>query len=311
MTSSWKRRTAAVALLAVAGGLALWACASGARPAPAPRTDLGAGFRFSVYGPRTNPGPQYWARVGREMAARFPGATPTAVWIVTRVKDRGALLNFPVTSDDPLIAGSAEDGNEASLRLFDSLGFRIWLQVEPGFANVEKLLRLVLDRYAKHPCVVGVGIDVEWYRSVDPDAGDPVSDDDARAWLAVARSYNPAYRLFLKHWLEEKMPPTARDGMLFINDSQIFPSVDAMIEDFATWAKTFAPTPVGFQYGYNTDRPWWSLMSDPPAEIGRRILVAAPNTEVLLWVDFSVNEVFPPDGSAWKPAQPAATGAAR
>jgi hypothetical protein len=301
--SAMRSGVAVVAALVLGGG------ASAARPVPA-RTGLGAGFRFSVYGPRTNPGPQYWARVGREMAARFPGATPTAVWIVTRVKDRGCLLNFPVTSDDPLITGSADDGNEASLRLFDSLGFRVWLQVEPGYANVEKLLRLVLDRYAKHPCVVGVGIDVEWYRSVDPDAGDPVSDDDARAWLAVARSYNPRYRLFLKHWLEEKMPPTVRDGMLFINDSQIFPSVDAMIEDFTTWAKTFAPTPVGFQYGYNTDRPWWSLMNDPPAEIGRRVLAAAPNTEVLLWVDFSVNEVFPPDGSTWKPVAPA-PGAAR
>jgi hypothetical protein len=292
-------------LVAVA---ALAACASGT-PAPvAPaHAGLGAGFRFSMYGPRVNPGPQYWTRVGREMAARFPGATPTAVWIVTRVKDRGALLNFPVPAGDPLISGSETDSNEEALRLFDELGFHVWLQVEPGYAPVEKLLRLTLDRYAHHPSVVGVGIDVEWYRSIDPDAGDPVTDDDARAWLALARTYNPRYRLFLKHWLEEKMPPTVRDGLLFICDSQIFPSLDALVEDFAAWAKSFAPTPVAFQFGYDSDRPWWSVLNDPPGEIGRRVLAAAPNTEALIWVDFSVNEVFPPDGSPWKPVPAAAT----
>jgi len=38
----------------------------------------------------------------------------------------------------------------------------------------------------------------------------------------------------------------------------------------------------------------------------KRILAAAPNTEALIWVDFSVNEVFPPDGSPWKPVPAAA-----
>ena len=29
---------------------------------------LGAGFRYSAYGPDYDPGPQYWRRVGQEMA---------------------------------------------------------------------------------------------------------------------------------------------------------------------------------------------------------------------------------------------------
>ncbi len=294
-TAICKRRSLGIIVAAAA----LAGCASGAPP-PA-HAGLGSGFRFSMYGPKADPGPAYWARVGREMAARFPGSTPTAVWIVSRVRGQGALLNFPVPAGDPLISGSNADGNEEALRLFDELGFRVWLQVEPGYAPVEKLLKLALDRYARHRCVVGVGIDVEWYRSVNPDAGDAVSDDDARAWLAVARAANPRYRLFLKHWLPEKMPPTVRDGLLFISDSQIFPSLDAMVEEFAAWAKAFAPAPVAFQYGYNTDRPWWSALDDPPAIIGREILRVAPNTEALIWVDFSVLEVFPPDGRPWRP----------
>jgi hypothetical protein len=229
------------------------------------------------------------------MAARFPGATPEAIWIVGRVRGDGTQLSFPVPADDPLITGSEADGNEAALALFDELGFRVWLQVEPVNAPVEKLIKLILNRYSHHRCIVGVGVDVEWYRSHTPDEGQAVSDADAGAWLAAARAHNPRYRLFLKHWLVEKMPPTVREGLLFVNDSQIFPSLDAMIADFGAWAKAFAPAPVAFQFGYPSDRPWWSQLDDPPARIGKRILEVAPNSEALFWVDFSVLEVFPPD----------------
>ena len=283
-----------LALLTMAA--ALGACRN-APPAPASPSAraLGAGFRVSAAGPREIPGPRYWASVGREMAARFPGATPEAVWIVSRIDGDGTRLNFPVPAGEPLISGSERDGNEESLALFDELGFRVWLQVEPVNAPVDRLFALVLDRYGRHRCVVGVGVDVEWYRSKDPDGGEAVSDAQATAWLAAARAHRPGCRMFLKHWLVEKMPPTVREGLLFVDDSQIFPSLDAMAEDFGRWARTFAPSPVAFQFGYPSDRPWWSKLADPPGEIGARILRVAPNTEALFWVDFSVAEVFPPE----------------
>ncbi len=40
----------------------------------ADKTDLGAGFRYSAYGPAYDPGPDYWVRVGEEMAGHFAGA---------------------------------------------------------------------------------------------------------------------------------------------------------------------------------------------------------------------------------------------
>jgi len=264
------------------------------RPAQEP---LGAGFRCSIYSKRVDPGPEYWTLVGREMAARFPGARPEAIWIVGRINGNGTQLPFPVPDDvgDPLITGSNEqDRGEAALNLFDELGFRVWLQVEPRFASAEKLLNLVLKRYSHHPSVIGVGIDVEWNKSIDPDGGEPVSDAEASAWLALARSYNLSYRLFLKHWLPEKMPPTVRDGILFVDDSQVFPTMDPMIDEFAQWGKAFAPSPVAFQIGYPSDRPWWHQLSDPPKDIGMRILKVVPNTQAIFWVDFSVLEVFPP-----------------
>lgn len=255
---------------------------------------LGAGMRFSTYGPDYDPGPDYWLSVGKRMAANFPGSVPETVWIVGRLHGEGTLLSFPAKTDDPLISTMAEDGNEAVLTLFDNAGGRVWLQIEPGMASVEALIHLMLERYGHHPSVVGVGVDVEWYRSTEKPEGQAVSDEEARSWLAAARTHNPDYRLFLKHWEIGKMPPTEREGLLFIDDSQMLESLEVMVAEFADWGEAFAPAPVGFQYGYESDRPWWQKLDNPPAAIGQSILDAVPNTEGLYWVDFTAIEMFPP-----------------
>jgi len=256
---------------------------------------LGAGFRYSPYGPPYNPGPAYWASVGQQMVARFPNAVPQTVWIVCQVNDTATYLTFPAKSEDPNIISSPLDDNEAAFTLFDKEGVQVWLQVEPGDAPVEELIHLVLTQYGHHACVVGVGVDVEWYQSHNNPDGKAVTDAEAEAWLAAARSYNPNYRLILKHWEVEKMPPTTREGILFVDDSQRFASLDDMAAKFAVWGQTFAPAPVAFQFGYPADQPWWQQLNDPPADIGQRILAVVPNTQGLFWVDFTVLEVFPPE----------------
>ena len=230
------------------------------------------------------------------MASRFAGATPQGIWIVGQMNARGTYLSFPTDQTDRRILGSPTDDNEQVLDLFDELGVQVWLQVEPGEASVEKLIHIVLAQYGHHPCVVGVGVDVEWYQSYENPEGKAVTDAEAAAWVAAAQSYGPHYRLFLKHWLIEKMPPTVREGILFVDDSQQFTSLDAMVEEFAAWGEAFAPAPVAFQFGYRSDRRWWQELDDPPSAIGERILAAVPNTQGLYWVDFTVLEVFQPPG---------------
>jgi len=270
-------------------------------------TGLGAGFRFSAYGPAYDPGPEYWVRVGEEMAGHFDGAAPETLWIVGRLDGDGVRLNFRYDKAHDLIKGSKIDENEKALSLFDEHGVRVWLQVEPGHAPVEDLIEIVMDRYGHHPCVIGFGVDVEWYESTTHPDGTPVSDEVAASWLAAIREYDPGFRLFLKHWEPEKMPPTLREGLLFVDDSQILPSMDAMVAEFAEWGRAFAPAPVGFQFGYAADRPWWRRLENPPHDLGQAILDSVPNTAGLYWVDFTVLDVFPPDED-WPAASPASVG---
>jgi hypothetical protein len=202
-------------------------------------------------------------------------------------------LSFHAETGDPYILSGYEDMNEATLTLFDQKGFRVWLQVEPGNADVLTLIDLVLNQYKHHPCVIGFGVDVEWYQSSGSPEGTPVTDAEAEAWVRAIRAIKPGYRLFLKHWETAFMPATAREGIVFIDDSQGFASLDEMKAEFSDWGQYFAPAPVGFQYGYPADQSWWEELQDPPAEIGYAILESAPNTISLFWVDFTVLKVFP------------------
>lgn len=257
---------------------------------------LRAGLRSSAYGISPFPNSDWWVDSTGSMAAHFDDARPSVVWIVGVVEGSSCWLNFPTSSPDKeyphIISSNYWDSNEEYLNRFDEAGVQVWLQVEPSGADVSTLIDLVLEHYSSHPCVVGFGVDVEWYKNKEYHEGQAVTDAEAQAWSEQVRSYNPDYGLFLKHWLSEKMPPTYREGIMFLDDSQIFGSLDEMVGEFKDWGQAFAPAPVGFQYGYPSDRPWWSDLSDPPQDIGQALLDEIPNATDLYWVDFTAEEIW-------------------
>ena len=254
---------------------------------------LGAGFRWSVYGPEYNPGNSYWDSVGQVMAANFDSATPECIWIVGVIEGRSCHLNFPVNGNYSLIYGSSIDNNEEVFNLFDQSGYRVWLQVEPGNASVDDLIQIVINRYSHHKCITGFGVDVEWLETTSP-IGRQVSDAEAVRWVNKVKTFNPRYRLFLKHWEVGKMPPTVRDDIVFIDDSQMFSSLSQMVNEFKYWGNYFKPADVGFQYGYSEDQSWWGEFDNPPKVIGDDILNNISNAKSLFWVDFTIIEIFPP-----------------
>ena len=275
----------------------------GPTPTPPPiPPGLRAGLRASNYGISPFPSPTWWVNSINSMAARFPGSVGEQVAVVVEVSGgggrQGCIAHFPNPAPEttwPDVAFDSVDLFEPAFAAFDDNNIQVWLQVEPARCDILMLIDLVMLQYGHHPSVIGFGVDVEWYRKDIDRFGKPVTDAEAQAWVAQTTSHNADYQVFLKHWLIEKMPPTHRTGLVFIDDSQGHGSLENMVNEFSAWGQAFAPAPVGFQYGYQSDKRWWKNLNDPPQTIGNALLSEIPNTRDLLWVDFTAYDIWPPE----------------
>ncbi len=257
------------------------------------------GFRASrlyhIYPDNQFPPKEYWQKVADGMAAKFDNSQPAGIWIVGLFLDNGDVsLGFPSPGGDyDKIEFASEDLNEDYLDYFDENGTKVWLQVEPGSANIDTLISLVMNRYKHHPSVIGFGIDIEWYKADVYYEGAKVTNEEAQHWETVLHAIDPSYSLFLKHYNTEWMPPDYRGNIFFVDDSQIFSSLQQMVNEYKEWGETFAPNGSGFQFGYNADKHWWSEFNDPPKTIGQAIIDDVPECSGVFWVDFTITEIFP------------------
>ena len=257
------------------------------------------GFRASrlyhIYPDNKFPPKEYWLKVGNGMADKFENAQPAGIWIVGLYMNSGHVsLGFPSPGGEyDKIDFANEDLNEDYLTYFDENDIKVWLQVEPGSANIDTLMMLVMDRYKHHPSVIGFGIDIEWYKADIEYEGAKVTDKEAEHWDTTLRIIDTSYTLFIKHYNTDWMPPNYRGNIFFVDDSQIFNNLQQMVHEYIDWGETFAPNYSGFQFGYNADRHWWSDFDDPPKTIGQALFDNIPECKGVFWVDFTVTEIFP------------------
>jgi hypothetical protein len=272
-------------------------------PPPIPPVPAGmrAGLRASDYGISPWPTPTWWVNSINSMAGRFTNgnsATGEMVAVVVEIdgmKGPGCWAHFPApaTGTYPGVRFDAADKFGPDFSAFDTAGIKVWLQVESSGCDMGMLIDLVFKQYGNHSSVIGFGVDDEWYLNKQYRYGKPITDAEANAWVTQVKGKNPNYQVFLKHWLISQMPPSARTGLVFIDDSQGFRSMDAMMTEFAAWGTYFNPAPVGYQYGYASDKSWWSKLNDAPRTIGNGILSRVTNTRDLIWVDFTAHDIWP------------------
>jgi hypothetical protein len=261
-----------------------------------------AGFRASrilqSYPNNQFPNSGYWSYVGKQLAQKFDGFNPGGVWIVSLyIGDGLTMFNFPSQGISlPNVSFIGSDQNEEYLTRFDNEGIKVWLQVEPGAANLDTLISIVLNRYKSHPCVAGFGVDVEWLDAQSNNGGRKVTDAEAERWEKKVKSINQNYSLFLKHYSQRWMPPAYRGNILFVDDSQGFTTFNSIISEFKDWGNSFSKNNVAFQYGYAADKPIWGQYSDPMKKIGDELLKQIPNCAALFWVDFTINQLYPVTG---------------
>jgi hypothetical protein len=260
-----------------------------------------AGVRSSNYGIRPFPPVEGWGRAMKTMAGYFPGSTPVGIWIVGRLNGRstGMTLEFPHPANrrdyGPLYTFSDDDKHEPYLNYFDASGIKVFLQVEPGFADVNTAIDLVLARYKRHRSVIGFGIDVEWFQNARTGGRNAIATDElVKAWEARVKSHKRSYRLFVKHFAIDNLPLKYRGDVVFVDDSQQFKSREHFLTEFGEFADFFYPNTVMYQIGYRADKPWWGAAGAPiPKTLGQQLAANTRQDCGIVWLDFTLRDVLP------------------
>ena len=297
-------------------GTRLYTCTNCGHPNPVEipkRTDGArwAGIRASSYGLEesfgTYPGIHSMTEYAQKMESCYAGSNGTVILIVGVVSEdlTKCFLDFPLSKEIKNVIGSDVDFFEDYLTALDKGGYSVWLQVEPGNADLVELAKEVMNHYKHHSCVKGFGIDVEWYKRADNKDGMKLNKDGepntASNVLSAVRAINKNYTVFVKHWKQSWLPdPTT--GLIFVNDSQGFykdwktkePDPDKMVHEFAEWAEDYYPCPVMFQIGYDADEGIWGEMENPAEDLGKAIIAecTTSNDIGIIWVDFTLKEVI-------------------
>lgn len=296
-----------------------------------------AGIRSSYYGFKDENGQQKFptpdeaATVMQNIAKKFgDDVIPSAVWIIggirqakrdsdgNIIKDASCHLEFEKPkkgTKDKNISFSKSDKHTAYLNKFDEIGAKVYLQVEPGMANAEELIKLTMEKYGHHKCVAGFGIDVEWYPSngynertgdfgtnhYGNETDEPIDVKKLAKLEKLLKSYNKEYKLFIKHFDPKYLGNKPVGDVVYINDSFGFPEgIEQFADEFAEFANIFSPNEVGFQIGYTgwmkeydrtEDYVWWSKLNDPMKEMNDAVFRKMKNKNQqidIYWVDFTI-----------------------
>lgn len=269
---------------------------------------LYAGLRRSSYGlSKRNNADAWWAIRAKEFSANIAAniegvdyVQPCIIQIVSGYRgDGGTVMEFDkpesyTGSTKGMVFSQRGIDHEKALTIYDEQGVKAIIQFEPGNSDVHANIEIAHQAFGRHKCIIGYGVDLEWYYTKESKdtTGIPLEDEDAEAWMNKVLSRNPEYTLFLKHWDPTHLPLEYRHPNLwYLSDSQIFPDIDSLMDDFSYWANTMKEQVVGYQYGYPSDRKWWKNMGKPTVGIAQRIVKDIPLTRYLFWVDFTADEV--------------------
>src|SRR5436190_8356778 len=141
-------------------------------PAPAP---LFVGLRRSSYGLRKfNTNDLWWADRAKQFASNFPGSQPLILHILSNYQDDGTTQiefkkpeTYHGSTTNMSFLPRGKLNHERALTTYDQQGVKAILQFEPGSADVGDCFELAHAAFGHHPCVIGLAIDGEWFRTKD------------------------------------------------------------------------------------------------------------------------------------------------
>ena len=193
--------------------------------------------------------------------------------------------------------------HEEALTYLDGIGVNVYLDSR-NCGEPVAFLDAQMKKFGKHKSLKGFGFDLEFFQGGCGDNGAVVSDVVAKALDDKLKSFNPAHRLFFKHWAAANMPKTYRGkGDLIFICTASERSPESLWKSGADFCNAFAPGGVataacGAQIGYPADEPLgdnhtyngpydgWSRFKDPIKEWGDAYLAGITSKTQEVGIDW-------------------------
>jgi len=243
--------------------------------------------------------PAYWVNASSFVNSKVANTSVLGIWVIGVDWDDGSghdecHLTFPQPAGSyPHMSFESQDPNTPYLNAFDAAGQKILFELEPADGNITTEIKLVLDRYASHPCVAGISIDAEWILPSYNTDGKAVSNADAQSWMTQIKSYNPNYLLNIVHWETSHMPSMYRDSNLIIENDGLGSSNEAAwLSDVESWGQYFSNANVGCMIGFDEDWNWIQNITDPVNVLINAAFNNISNCKVVYWAGWTMPDIY-------------------
>jgi hypothetical protein len=274
-----------------------------------------AGWRSSYYGTQGNghgqTDPAYFVCVSQSEANKYPGSKAGGIYVLGGIGTSETNMPFSKPPGSANIANVFYDTTgdwgpnpEPFLNAFDAAGMEIILQVEPGKADISQLATMILNNFKNHPCIVGFGVDVEWWNSSGNSNSNPIPVSIVNSLVNAVHAINPLYKVVIKHY-DSSVLPSGISGVTYLLDGCGYNNFSEAVLDYVNWAQTFSSpnTDIGYQMLYVSiggdclpnDHNWWGSLNNPEVQLISAVYASVPTAKVYCSyiVDFSLLLTYP------------------
>lgn len=254
--------------------------------------DIFYGTTGSRHGIKPYPSKEQWIDYINDIS-ETGNYEPAILWIVGSYHDGGIKFNFPGKNiSHKAVFFSDIDINEQYLEFFDKKNVKVFLYIEPGRGDLNTALRAMIQRYSHHKCIVGVAIDLEWYKTDSSNPfGSLIQSTEIEDILTKIKSFNAEYKLLLKHWDINKIEKYDNKDLLYLQSMEGIKSLEELIDRHKIWSRFFYPNSVGSEVGFVKDMLFWSHFDDPINDIPSILDKYTKEKSSFFWSETSLYEV--------------------
>lgn len=209
------------------------------------------------------------------------------LWIVGTYYRGGLKLNFPGESEVESISFDNFDFNTQYLKYFSKKGIDVFLTIEPGAADINTAVDLVLKEYGSSGYIKGIAIDLEWYEGENI-----LKREEISSILKLLLDYNENYTLIIKHWNINGFDKVDSSSIIYVQTMEGLNSIAEVSKRHKFWSRTLYPNRVGLELGFDSNKKYWKGLNSPITDYYNEMFQVTDVKTTMFWNEKTVKKAL-------------------